>query len=591
VRYSTADASSASLDAAVVGADTVISFVVQDGVRGVLSRFGDPVWDLSPYIQTANTARSQTLIHWSKLPAGFVPGVKAILFRYWMAGRTGGIRPTAATAITLFVVLRRFLHWVHSLGVQRLAEISPLHCMGWVQRCRDRNLAPRSQKAEYWAIEALYVFREHSEDALQAHPWPESSARRLAGIAALDHTTPSTKLIPPPIVERLFQGALDLIDRADAIFDARDRRRGAAWHHPDLILLRSACYIILGLTSGCRNHELASIEEGAVRQSTHDGEVYFWLKGVSLKTHCGSTEWMIPEIGARCVQILERWAQPLRVELRTQLASLRRRLAETSPDAPQHTTLLNQQRRLEANRHRLFLGMSNGGGVTCVSGGHWTWLMREFCHHVGVDWPLATHQLRRTFAANVANHILGDLIYLKHHYKHWSLDMTALYALNAQQEQELFDEVLHAVREKKVRIIEHWFDEDCMIIGGAAPPIKAFRAKHRLATVPTRRKLAEDTSELVNIRATGHGWCLASDAGCGGQGLYEPTRCLGCRNGVIDSSHIPVWQSILAQQQELLVSAADCGPSGARRIERDLAHAQTVLRDLGVKVEGDNRGN
>ena len=162
--------------------------------------------------------------------------------------------------------------------------------------------------------------------------------------------------------------------------------------------------------------------------------------------------------------------------------------------------------------------------------------------------------------------------------------MTALYALNAQQEQELFDEVLHAVREKKIRIIEHWLDNECMIVGGAAGSIKEFRARYRLATMATRKKLADDTSELVNIRATGHGWCLASDAGCGGQGLYEPTRCLGCRNGVIDSSHIPVWQNILAQQRELLVNAADCGPSGSRRIERDLAHAEKVLGDLGVTI-------
>jgi len=345
------------------------------------------------------------------------------------------------------------------------------------------------------------------------------------------------------------------------------------------------CDVILGLTSGCRNHELASIEEGAIRQTTHGGEVFYWLKGVSIKTHCGRTEWMIPEIGAKCVQILERWAAPLRVELCDTLASIQHKLASTPREITAFAALLNQHRRLEADRRRLFLGKGNGR-VGSVSGSHWKVLMREYAKHAGVDWPLATHQLRRTFAANVANHILGDLIYLKHHYKHWSLDMTALYALNAQQEQGLFDEVLHAVREKKIRIIEHWLDTECMIVGGAAGPIKAFRAKHRLATVATRKKLAEDTSEMVNIRATGHGWCLASDGGCGGQGLYEPTRCLDCRNGVIDSSHVPVWENILAQQRELLVSAADCGPSGTRRIERDLAHAEKVLGDLGVTIGG-----
>jgi hypothetical protein len=154
--------------------------------------------------------------------------------------------------------------------------------MGWVQRCRQKNLAPRSQKMSYWAVEALYVFRDTSGDAMQGHPWPESSARRLSGLADLDHTIPSTKLIPPQIVERLFQCSIELIDRADAILERRDAGR-ITWHHTDLVLLRTACYVVLGLISGCRNHELASIETGAIRQTTHDGEVFYWLRGRSLK--------------------------------------------------------------------------------------------------------------------------------------------------------------------------------------------------------------------------------------------------------------------------------------------------------------------
>lgn len=586
MRYSTADS---LVQAESLHGDTIVSVLTQDGVQQVVSRFGDAVWDLSPYFRTANTARSEMLISWDKLPECFVPGVKAIVLRYWTSGRPGGVRPAATTAIMLVLQLRQFLHWMHTLGARRLADISPLHCTGWVQRCRDRKLAARSQKSAYWAIEALYVFRDQTGDAMQSHPWPESSARRLAGIATLDGTAPSTKLIPPPITQRLFQAALELIDRADSILE---RRSGvlSRWRDHEPVLLRTACYLILGLTSGCRNHELASIEQGAVRRSTADGEVYFWLRGSSFKTHAGSTEWMIPEIGARCVEVLERWARPLREALEADLRGLRRQLTSSVPNCPEHSKLLTRQRRLEADRNRLFLGRSNGRIVSCVAGSHWRKLMRDFAKYAGVEWPLATHQLRRAFAANAASHILGDLVYLKHHYKHWSLDMTALYALNAQQEQELFDEVLHAVREKKVLIIEHWLEEGCLIIGGGSPPIKTFRAKHRLANVATRRKLAEDTSDLVNIRATGHGWCLASDAGCGGVGLYEPTRCLDCRNGVIDSSHVPVWRGILAQQRELLVQAADCGPSGRARIERDLAHSQTVLRNLGVTLEDSSHG-
>jgi hypothetical protein len=110
-----------------------------------------------------------------------------------------------------------------------------------------------------------------------------------------------------------------------------------------------------------------------------------------------------------------------------------------------------------------------------------------------------------------------------------------------------------------------------MIVGGAAGPIKAFRAKHRLATVATRKKLAEGTSELVNIRVTGYGECLASDAGCGGQGVYELTRCLARRNGVIDSSHVPVRKNILASSASFAPARPIADPleaGAAREISR-----------------------
>jgi hypothetical protein len=100
--------------------------------------------------------------------------------------------------------------------------------------------------------------------------------------------------------------------------------------------------------------------------------------------------------------------------------------------------------------------------------------------------------------------------------------MTALCVVNIQQEQELFDEVVQAVRGKKIRIIEHWLDADCMVIGGAATGVKAFKAKYPRATVTSRKKLAEGTADLVNIRATGHGWCLASAAGCVAKGSMSP---------------------------------------------------------------------
>jgi hypothetical protein len=154
------------------------------------------------------------------------------------------------------------------------------------------------------------------------------------------------------------------------------------------------------------------------------------------------------------VQILERWAAPLQAELCNTLTSISGKLASMRRESTALAVQLNPHRRLEADRHHLFLGKRTGtpldpcraaiGRCGCAT-------LRSTLELMATCHIPATPYVR----SHVTNHILGDLIYLKHHYKHWSLDTTALYALNAQQEQELFDEVLHAVREKKIRVIEH----------------------------------------------------------------------------------------------------------------------------------------
>jgi hypothetical protein len=85
-------------------------------------------------------------------------------------------------------------------------------------------------------------------------------------------------------------------------------------------------------------------------------------------------------------------------------------------------------------------------------------------------------------------------------------------------------------------------------------------------------------------------WCLAQDEGCGGQGLYEPTRCTSCNDAVIDSAFALAWSEIYAHQEELLTEANDLGAGATRRVQRDLRKSREVLSDLGVTLDGDTDG-
>ncbi|MDO2305844.1 tyrosine-type recombinase/integrase, partial [Escherichia coli] len=54
--------------------------------------------------------------------------------------------------------------------------------------------------------------------------------------------------------------------------------------------------------------------------------------------------------------------------------------------------------------------------------------LKRFMLAHNIDWEVAPHQFRMTFARYVARSQLGDVRYLRDHFKHWTLDMTAIYA-------------------------------------------------------------------------------------------------------------------------------------------------------------------
>lgn len=566
---------------------TVSSFN-NDGIEAVVSRYGDPEWDLSPYIPNANRNQRSKVLNWKSVPPSFVSGAKSIVYAYWSFGILGYKRPKASTVHGLFTALKPFMVWLTSLGITNFRYVTSLHCSAYVQSCVEQGLSAVSKCHRFSAIEIAYKLRDHSNDPLSVRPWPGSSAKSLSGLAGKRGPHKSTTdIIPKAILETLFAHAERTLDAADQILlkveDGNDRFQH---RNKDMIRLRNACYFILAITTGCRNHELASIEVGAAMTTSQDGNTFYWLVGDSLKTNHGKTRWMMPEIGFRAVTVMERWSTLYRTRIREDLNNLDAELGAMPPRGrPVEKVKLHAQLRSDVNR--LFLGHSPmQDKVTTLSGRGWARQLQLFAVECELDWPLASHQLRRTFATLAAHHALGDLRYLKHHFKHWSIDMTALYALNEEQEEELYDEVLASIRERKIGILQNILDADTLLAGRTAGHIGKYRRKIEL-TKMDRQALIEDTSEKVNIRSTGHSWCLSTSASCGGRGLYEKTYCAGsgCRNAVIPDSFKPVYQGLLQQMIELGVYAEDLGPGGRRRIARDIQICKDVLKDFGVVSE------
>lgn len=560
--------------------DVVISAVIDSGQERVLSRYGDLVWEMWPFVNTPNTPDSNTRLNWSRIPEPFREVSKAIVFRYWRVGTEGSTAPGVARLQHFLDHLAVFCRYLESGGVASFADVHPIHITNYVQAQKDKGQVTGTLASKFCALERLYAFRDQHPDGLRFHPWPNSSAGEMAGRVGqarkYGEKDSKTPLIPIAVAQALFTHAEKILMNADGILDERDAGRRPAWRDAEVIAIRNACFYLLGVLTGMRSSELSGIEVGAGRTEIRNGYTFHWIKSVEHKTKKGVVEFLMPSMGHDILRVLERWSEPHRMKLAE-------RLQEWEANQGVRTHLrMHQIAVARANLSKLFLGYSIRGIVPVSSTG-WGDALRKLAEDAEVDWALAPHQMRRLYAYSFARHRLGGLLFLKEQFKHSSINMTQLYAANPRQDAALYDEILEETRHHKIQTITGWLEGEELLAGGAGKKIMALRAQD----FPDRKAIIEETSERITIRSTGHAWCLAQDAGCGGSGIYEKGRCGTCRNGIIDGHFKPFWQETYRHQRELLEEARKFGPGDVKRVVRDLEEAARVLSNLGVELPAE----
>ncbi len=603
--------------------DEMVISVVRDheGNEYVFSRYRDMTWDLSPLPWPRNRSASEKRLNLPELRhPKLVVAIKDALYARWRIGLVGYPVLTAQSVVCMGKTVSLFFRWLDERGIVSLAEVTSAHCLEYAAYCRSLpgrkgTVNPGTMIHKFRVVEMLWSVRNLMEDGLEQHPWPGETALSLAGFSNAGGYKRKTEAIPNVVAGPLFIEAERLLDRAEGLLDAREivesirddvnetgytikvfkRRANAqlARHglprlrqfNDELLRVRDGIYILLGITTGMRDHELASLKSGAFYTSEHDGEFYGWLKGHSSKTHAGDVEWMVPiEIGTKAIPVLERLLAPLRAELDAHIATLEARLMQADLDSSERQELAVELHSCREHAQHLFLGKDpKRGNIRTLSGKSVGERLKAFARRFGLNWNLHPHQFRATFAEYVAGSVHGDLRYLKKHYKHWTMDMTLLYAINRKQDAELYENVYDTLHEFNMRVIDHWLDERTPLSGGAAERIRIFR-RDKVKTFASHKEMVESLSEQIVIRNAGHSWCMADLDGCGGLGLIDKGRCVYCNNGVIDDTKRELWVGIYRQQCELL-ELDDIGPGGRQRVLRDLRAAEKVLNDLGVPFE------
>jgi integrase len=610
--------------------------LVPDGSPMVVSRFDDDVWDFYPYITQECVAASHKQIDWrARLPDGrrltdsehaaLLNSAKAFIWSLFADPIEGRRRPAMLTLVTRSKTLLFLLRWMVDQRLPRFINLAG-RTLAYAQSvARSLDGKPVSKTTlghRLQVLEDIHWQRAKLDDALQVHPWPGESIASLSGFGRGSRNyVPTTEPIPDRVAVQLAQISIDYVrNRGPQILDARDakdaalqQKREAGYGHDtlkctraaivrqwgyenaykltiDLNRLRTACYIVIALFSGLRESEVMSLAENCIaHRLSRDGSCeVIWLHGTIYKTGERPKAWQVPSVVEEAVAILTRLTAPLRDGLRREVYELRAHIP-TAIDS-EKSRLVRQLTIGERHQDKLFLSTHarERKRISVLSAASVYNELRRFCTDHGIRgengraYPLHSHQFRRSYARFMACAELGDLLTLRDHFGHWSLDMTVYYADGASEEyvvdQELLDMVTAEKQTRQKEIVRDYLESDAPLANGEHW-LGQWRA--RVRTAPSKEALIAECAGAITINGTGHSWCVGNARGmsCGGLCVFEPAMCVDCPYGIIGPEHRPVWEGIRDQQREAL-ALHDMGASGQARAQRILEAALTVLRRL-----------
>lgn len=609
--------------------------LMPDGSKQIVSRYGDLVWDFYPYLPQESMSTSRKRFDWGiALPdghlltdpehAGLLESSKDFIWSLFANPVEGHKRSSMLTLISKGWLLIPLLRWMVSLGVMRFSDLAG-RTLEYVPIAKlsekGKPIASKTVSSRLLILEFLYHQRTKLKDALAIHPWPHEAAYSLAGMNGNgDSRKPKTELISDAVAGRLIEvaqdcvrhrspkilAALEAVDIAvhaketagygdTVITKTRNATARAAGFlgivelRNEAIYLRTACYIIIDMFSGIRDSEMKSIAENCIVSGrSKDGSTeILWLHGTIYKTGIRPKRWMVPPVVKEAVDVLTLLTAPLRIELAQEEANILQRINHATYE--ERMQLVKRLDAVQKHKDKLFLSRSAGrGGAISVHGAPGNGDFKRFSTYFkildmdGKPCLVHPHQFRRTYAHFMARSELGDLLTLRDHFGHWSIDMTLAYADGGADEYEADTELLEMITREKIErqaeVMGKFLNSDTPLANGA-DWLSDWRASVR--TAANKEELIKEYAGTITLNGTGHSWCVgnARGMGCGGLCVFEAQMCVDCNYGIIGQEHRPVWQGIQEQQKEAL-ALDDMGPGGRARALNILNYAEKVLHRL-----------
>jgi hypothetical protein len=630
----------------------VVSTVVGvDGKVQVVSRYKDNEWKFYVEVRGKNLARNQKTITWNiALPDGrsltdpqhaeLLESAKDFILSLRREPADGRERLKARTLIGKFSELTPLLRWMVSQGMTRFEHLAG-RTMEYVPYARLKQKSPGKKvvrgthEMRLIVVQDLYHQRDKLQDALRAHPWPDDSATSLAGIKKGGRgNKPKTDPIPDNVVNELVPIALEYVqEKADfllgareATADAREEALAKYAHlenlnslrkatcrdakyvadglglnglrelNEELLLLRTACYIVIDLFSGIRDSEMAELQAGCVGETIDKAGVELaWMHGNIIKhQHPDKPHaWIVPPVVVTAIKVMEEYAKPLQEKLQAEGEQILKRLDRGKLSSEKEGELHLRYSEIHGNAQGLFLSdmfnhMHPIGPLSNMTANE---DLTNFCRRFkilgndGKPYPLTTRHFRRTFAYYIAR--TGkyfDLNFLSKHYGHWCTSHTEGYTHGAPEgymiDRDLLQEIEKDKEEVQYEMLKKKLLEDTPVVGGGSKWILNLRPQVR--TVKNKEELIRKLSDNINIVGTGTSWCVTDGRTvcCGGKCYVKRTMCKDCPTGFIGPEFLPMWKHIEEQQQEI-IDCDDLGPDQKLEAREMLEQARMIIADLG----------
>lgn len=468
--------------------DLVVITAVADemGNEYPVSRIGDAIWSLAPEAKAKNKKPSNHRVVWpTDVPKTLVDDVKAVLYRALRSGPHDD--PWSASSVARAgKEVAALLRYFASLNLSSFSEVRALHLSDYVADLK-RRLTPTTIRTRLQVVDLVWQFPKEVFHPLLEHPWGGDSLAYASGRRDEENSpvgrTGKTPVIPRQVQRTLFAYCEARLDDANALFEARDAETITPFSY-ELTAIRDAVLYLTQVTSGMRNSESMGITSDCWRSEVRNGVTFHWVRTHEIKTGKGAVDYLVPPEAIRALNLLQRYAEPLQARLADEARWLDFQLRQgvtnegvldCGMSVAEAVERLNHVR--EIGNH-LFLSLDKRRSDHLGTGSRVGVMSLETCNvqlkalarSAGVDWNLANHQCRRTFAYNVVNSRLGrmGLVFLKWQLKHSSISWTQLYASNPYQDIALYRELEEEQTAARVQLLEGWMQSNVPLSGGRA---------------------------------------------------------------------------------------------------------------------------